>query len=280
MPAGPTPTASPPDFHRSHRRGARGVDVGENAAIATNEDRVARHAHVQLEIGRWPARPVLHSKREHRQAPRRQRLRVAHPHDACVARRRALAVVADKRRAANGRQVDLGGDGFGQTGCVHQVREQLVASGRHVRKPLGERAGPDFVRVKMPQPIERRRDDEQVHQVIVVGDEVVDAATENPSRIAKSERQPRVAFGDRHRRFERLVDVPSVIRRLGGPPLVAQEHDEDDDGRRDGCGDPAAPPARRSGRVTRPETRLARHRRHDADEPGAEDEHAEEEQHA
>jgi hypothetical protein len=86
------------------------VDVGKHAAIAANEDRVTRHAHVELEICRRVARLILHSKREHRQTPRRQRLRVVHPHDACVARGRALAVVADQRRASNGRHVDLGGD--------------------------------------------------------------------------------------------------------------------------------------------------------------------------
>ena len=71
---------------------------------------------------------------------------------------------------------------------MHEIAEELVASGREVRQAVLECAGRDLSRVQMPQSIELRRHDEQMHQVAVIGDEVVQAAAAEPARIPQ--RQP------------------------------------------------------------------------------------------
>ena len=72
----------------------------------------------------------------------------------------------------------------------------------------------------MPQSIEVGRDDEQMHQVAVIGDEVVEAAAAKPARIAQRQRE--AAVGHRRRGFERSVDIPRVVRRFRAPPPVAR----------------------------------------------------------
>ena len=75
--------------------------------------------------------------------------------------------------------------------CTRSANSSYLPGG-HFRQPLLERAGRDFVRVEMPQAIERRRHDEQVHQVAVVGDEVVQpaAAQSSRDRAASSRERP------------------------------------------------------------------------------------------
>ncbi len=66
----------------------------------------------------------------------------------------------------------------------------------NIRELLFERAVAGFARVEMPEAIERRRQDEQMHQVAVIGDQVVRPAQGNPSGIAQRQRQTSVG---RHR---------------------------------------------------------------------------------
>ena len=70
-----------PDRDRRHGSRTSGMYVRKHPAVAANKDRVARHAHVQLEIRRRLAGRVVHPKREHHQPLRNQRRRVANPDD-------------------------------------------------------------------------------------------------------------------------------------------------------------------------------------------------------
>ena len=134
------------------------------------------------------------------------------------------------------------------------------------------------VRVQMPQPVEAGRDDEEVHQVAVIGDEVVEAAAANPARIV--ERQREAAVGHRGRRLERLVDIPGVVRRFRAPPPVAGDDRHHDDRAGNRTGDATAAAGPWPGRFSWRQTRFARRRGDDGDQAGAEEDHQAGEQHA
>jgi len=100
------------------------------------------------------------------------------------------------------------GDSFRESGPVNNIGEQLESALRQIGKPRLERGGRaprsqerggraarvlvirrDLVGMEMPETIERRRHDEQVHQMAVIGNEVVQEASPNPPWIAEVESQ-------------------------------------------------------------------------------------------
>ena len=85
---------------------------------------------------------------------------------------------------------ELAGDGFGESRPVHDVREHFVCARRTIREPLFERSAASIFRMEVPEAIERRRHDKQMHQMTVIGDEVVGPTQANHpgSRSAKVRR--------------------------------------------------------------------------------------------
>ena len=83
------------------------MDVGEDLPVAPDEDRVAGHAHIELEIASRLTVRILHAKRKHRQPLRDERPCVAHPDDPPGGGRRKRAVVAGQRTVAPGGPDDV-----------------------------------------------------------------------------------------------------------------------------------------------------------------------------
>src|SRR5277367_5873690 len=105
-----------------------------------------------------------------------------------------------------------------------------------------------------------------MHEVIVIGDEVVELALFDPAGVRELEIED-IAGLELCVHFKWLVDVLAVFRGFRTPPLIA-ENDQDKEQRECNChGDISASPAyRRRFRAGR-ELRFARGRSYDAHQP-------------
>ena len=86
----------------------------------------------------------------------------------------------------------------------------------------------------------RLSDHVQMHQVAVIGQEVVEFTHQRPTRIAQLEDQFVVRL-DGRAHVERLVDIVGIIVSFGGPPPLAAPKDQDHNGRGDEHENPRAP---------------------------------------
>jgi len=110
------------------------MHVCEHLAIATHEDRVSGHAHIELEVAGGLAVLILHAKGEYRE-PLGEEWRVIFDPDDLSCRRLALApraIVTGERRALNAIARYLPRDGLRDTRSVYEISEELVVAGGHV----------------------------------------------------------------------------------------------------------------------------------------------------
>ena len=85
----------------------------------------------------------------------------------------------------DGWQIHLRRQGFADSVGMHDVAVQRVAAGRHVGQRLPERAAAARFGVQVPDAIHLREVNHvEVHQVIVIGQQVVRAAVQ-PSGVAQ-----------------------------------------------------------------------------------------------
>src|SRR5687767_4195601 len=150
-------------------------------------------------------------------------------------------------------------------------------AGRHLWQRLLECASRDLGRVQMPEPIEIRRHDEQMHQVTMIRNEVVKATAAKPAGICQVEPESSLVYYG-WGRLERLVHVSRVARCLCAPPHVAEKYGAHDDSRGNCSSDTTTPAPPRSRGLAGLQAGFARDGGHNGNEAGAEDEHEAREQ--
>ena len=92
-------------------------------------------------------------------------------------RQQTFGVIAGEGASVGDIDVQRGGRGFGEAGGVDDVGEEAVVAGRNGGECEFEVAGGDLLGVQVEGNVHGRpADDVQVHQVVVVEDEVVETA--------------------------------------------------------------------------------------------------------
>src|SRR5258708_38969325 len=160
--------------------------MSENLAVTANKDRVCRHAHVRLQVAGCFTVLVLDTETEPNGLLGFERPVVALPHHAVTVRERGhvfrsrqignSSIVAAEQPARDCRQIDDAYLRLRETGVVHDVGINLIASGRHARQVGGKPPGAYLVRMQMPEALHvRHAHQKQGHAMAAVPDEVVQA---------------------------------------------------------------------------------------------------------
>jgi len=186
----------------------------------------------------------------------------------------AHAVVGAERRGGVRTDGERGHGGLRQAALVHHVAEQGPGARLQLRRCAGAEARRfDLLGVKMQHAVERgRAHREQVHQVIVVGDQIVETAGLEPARIAQRQIELPDVEGEARLEHDGPVHVPFVAGRFGAPPRVAAPHRQADHHRGADHRGARAGAAARIGRLRRVELPFAHAGADDRDDAGAEQE--------
>ena len=183
-------------------------------------------------------------------------------------------VSAERRPGQRARQGQLGDQGLGDAGGVHDVGEQPVAAGGGGGELDGEEPGGALARVQVEDLLELGLvQHEKVHQVVVIGEQIVEPLL-LPAGARELQGERAAVHPGVH--LQRPVDALLDAARLRVPPPRASPQAQPDEHRRHELRPPLLPDDRRGERRPRRQLRLPAARPDDADQARDEDEQADE----
>ena len=206
----------------SHRHGSGRMNMREYRSIVFDELRVSAHPHVRFEIGNRLAVGPHNLEREQVQLSSNHRLRlIVNPNHPVPpgGQTGSSGIVAGDRPSLCIRKSNFTDGSLGKPAVVHDVAIHPVSPARqggqrHLEKPRRRLLG-----MQMIDPIHRRPSHQkQMHQVPMIGDQIVELPQPQPPRIG----EPHNAV--RQRNLQGLVQTAAVSRRVLAPPDKAPCH--------------------------------------------------------